>query len=148
LEPRPSEETRNALYTARDFAFTQKRYDLLIQIIRITCRRCSLENTCSLYMGRRASYHWLDGRMGRRGDLSLVRASERAEVRDTAMLESVHGVDREREISRAESSAAPRALVYSKAKRRKVRGRGQRRRPSLATGRDLRPLQSPGCPAQ
>lgn len=29
-----SEETRNALYTARDFAFTQKRYDPLIQIIR------------------------------------------------------------------------------------------------------------------
>lgn len=29
-----SAETRNALYTARDFAFTQKRYDRLIQIIR------------------------------------------------------------------------------------------------------------------
>jgi len=29
-----SAETRNDLYTARDFAFTQKRYDRLIQIIR------------------------------------------------------------------------------------------------------------------
>jgi len=83
---------------------------------------------------------------GRRGSKPSPR-NGKAEVRTTAMLESVHGGGQgARDQPSRNPRHAPRAPRLQQGERRKARGRGQRRRPSYGLlVADLRPLQRPGC---